>query len=124
MSDTFQEGSPIFHQVEKRISDNIVSGKLVTDDQVPSTNQFAKHYQINPATAAKGINRLVDKGILYKKRGVGMFVAEGARKQLIAERKQMFYEEFVLPMLEEAEQLEVSAEEVKEMIDGGKNHDH
>ncbi|SDN19295.1 GntR family transcriptional regulator [Alkalicoccus daliensis] len=119
MNGAFQDGSPIFHQVEKRISDNIVSGKLTTDDQVPSTNQFAKHYQINPATAAKGINRLVDKGILYKKRGVGMFVASGARKKLVAERQQLFYEEFILPMLEEAEQLDISVEEVKKMIDGG-----
>ncbi|QKS69831.1 GntR family transcriptional regulator [Paenalkalicoccus suaedae] len=119
MSESFQEGSPIFHQVEKRISDNIVSGKLKTDDQVPSTNQFAKHYQINPATAAKGINMLVDRGILYKKRGVGMFVAEGAREKLIGERQQLFYEKYVLPMLDEAKQIDVSKDEIKNMIDGG-----
>lgn len=119
MNDSFQEGSPIFHQVEKRISDSIVKKHLQAGDQVPSTNQFATYYQINPATAAKGMNRLAEKGILLKKRGIGMFVAENARDKLMEDRRRRFYTDYVVTILEEASQLEVSKEDLKKMIDEG-----
>ena len=57
------------------------------ETQVPSTNEFAAFHRINPATAGKGVNLLVDEGILYKKRGIGMFVADGARERLVAKRR-------------------------------------
>ncbi|WP_059105937.1 GntR family transcriptional regulator [Shouchella shacheensis] len=119
MGQSFPDGHPIFQQVAKRITDDIVNGSLAEGDQVPSTNQFAQHYQINPATAAKGIKRLVDKGILFKKRGIGMFVAEGARVTLIHERREEFQEDYITPMLEEAKQLELTIEELKAMIERG-----
>lgn len=108
---------PIFRQITVRIANDIVNGELKEGDQVPSTNEFAKLLQINPATAAKGINLLVDQEILYKKRGIGMFVSEGARAKLIKERQDSFRETYIAPMLQEANQIELSDEQIKQLID-------
>ncbi|WP_100373970.1 GntR family transcriptional regulator [Bacillus sp. FJAT-45037] len=117
----FDDSRPIFIQVAEQISDNIIHDDLPEGAQVPSTNQFAKHYQINPATAAKGINLLVDQGILFKRRGVGMFVAEGAREKLLEERRQKFQQDFIVPLLHEAEKLRLPKEALLEMIKKGGN---
>ncbi|WP_273716889.1 GntR family transcriptional regulator [Alkalihalobacillus pseudalcaliphilus] len=114
---TFDDHRPIFLQIKEMIEDDIVNGELKEGEQVPSTNQLVAHYKINPATVLKGFNQLVDANILYKKRGVGMFVAEGAYQKLRENRKQSFKDEFVGRMLEEAQRLGISAEEVKNMID-------
>ena len=81
------ESRPIFQQIAELIENDIISGTLPEDTQVPSTNEFAAFHRINPATAGKGVNLLVDEGILYKKRGIGMFVAPGSRDRLIAQRE-------------------------------------
>ena len=80
----------IYVQIAESIENEILLGNLKEEDQAPSTNQFAKVYQINPATAGKGLNLLVEEGILYKKRGLGMFVAEGARKKILKKRQGIF----------------------------------
>lgn len=110
---------PIFAQVAERIENDIIEGILPAESQVPSTNQFAAFYKINPATAAKGVNLLVEQGILYKKRGIGMFVAEGAREQLLDKRKQQFNEQFVQPTINEAKKLGVTSEQLTDMIRRG-----
>jgi DNA-binding transcriptional regulator YhcF (GntR family) len=107
---------PIFLQIAEMIENDIVEGHLAADAQVPSTNEFAAHHRINPATAAKGINLLVDEGILYKKRGIGMFVAATARDALLAKRKARFVETYLEPMLAEARKLGISPAEVTAMI--------
>ncbi len=76
----FDDRSPIYLQIAEQIKNDIVTGALAEDEQVMSTNQYAAFYQINPATAAKGFAQLVDEGVLYKKRGIGMFVSPDARK--------------------------------------------
>lgn len=116
MADLIDDGKPIFQQIAERIEDDIISEALPEETQVPSTNQFAAFYQINPATAAKGVNLLTEQGILYKKRGIGMFVAAGARQTLIEKRKQQFYEQFVVSMLSEARKLGIDREELIRMI--------
>ena len=110
------ENRPIFVQIAERIENDIIAGELAEEAQVPSTNQFASFYQINPATAAKGVNLLVDQGILYKKRGLGMYVAPGARAKLLEKRRAQFFEQYVVPMLQEAEKLGITMEQVTEMI--------
>ncbi|MCS7464732.1 GntR family transcriptional regulator [Paenibacillus doosanensis] len=110
---------PIFMQIAEKIEDDIVEGRLPEESQVPSTNQFAAFYQINPATAAKGVNLLVDQGILYKKRGIGMFVAAGARAELLEKRKHQFYEQYVVAMIREAAKLGITKEQLTEMIRKG-----
>ncbi|WP_054711477.1 GntR family transcriptional regulator [Bacillus sp. JCM 19041] len=113
----FSDDQPIFKQITVRIANDIVSGALKEGDQVPSTNEFAKVLQINPATAAKGINLLVEQEILFKKRGIGMFVAEGARQKLLAERRESFVTSYLVPLLKEADQIELNNEDIKRLID-------
>lgn len=119
MSMLIDDSRPIFVQIAERIEDDIINGGLLEESQVPSTNQFASFYQINPATAAKGVNLLVDQGILYKKRGIGMFVAEGARAKLMEKRKEQFFEQYVIKMLQEADKLGITVEELTDMIKKG-----
>jgi len=116
VTNLIDDGKPIFQQIAERIEDDIIERALEEESQVPSTNQFAAFYQINPATAAKGVNLLVEQGILYKKRGIGMFVAAGARQALIEKRKEQFYEQFVVAMLREASKLDIGREELIQMI--------
>ena len=108
---------PIFLQIAELIENSIIDGSLAEEDQVPSTNELAAFHRINPATAAKGINQLVADGVLYKRRGIGMFVATGARAQLLAQRRQDFGRQYIAPLLAEARKLGMDAEQVKKMID-------
>jgi len=110
------ESRPIFQQIAEQIENDIISGVLPEETQVPSTNEFAAFHRINPATAGKGVNLLVDEGILYKKRGIGMFVAEGARARLVATRRDQFREQFLAPLLAEATKLGISSADVAAMI--------
>jgi DNA-binding transcriptional regulator YhcF (GntR family) len=107
---------PIYLQISDGIEDDILNDVLKEGDQVLSTNQFAALYNINPATAGKGINILVDEGILFKKRGIGMFVKEGAKKYIQDKRKKMFFEDYIIKMLNEAEKLGIKKEEIIEML--------
>jgi len=120
MAASFNDSTAIFLQIARKIEDDIVEQRLNEGDQVPSTNQFASFYQINPATAAKGINLLVDEGILFKKRGIGMFVAEGARTALMNKRKMSFYDDYVIPLIKESEKIGISITELIQMIDQGR----
>ncbi|MFC5703462.1 GntR family transcriptional regulator [Cohnella faecalis] len=119
MSELIDDSRPIFMQIAERIENDIIDGTLSEEAQVPSTNQFASFYQINPATAAKGVNLLVDQGVLYKKRGIGMFVASGTRELLIEKRKTQFYEQYVVSMIREAEKLGITREQLTWMIQKG-----
>ncbi|MGP4079447.1 GntR family transcriptional regulator [Pseudalkalibacillus sp. R45] len=112
-----EDGRPIFVQIAERIENDILEGSLPEESQVPSTNQFASFYQINPATAAKGVNLLVDEGILYKKRGIGMFVAAGACTKVKEKRKNEFYKQYVVKMMQEANKLGITTTQLKEMIE-------
>src|SRR5215813_3764401 len=116
MEHLIDDTRPIFMQIAERIEEDILAGRLAEEEQVPSTNQFAALYQINPATAAKGVNLLVDQGILYKKRGLGMYVAPGARARLLEQRREQFFEQYVAPMLQEAAKLGITTDQVAELI--------
>jgi GntR family transcriptional regulator len=112
------EGRPIFVQISEQIENSIIDGTLAEEAQVPSTNELAGFHRINPATAGKGVNQLVDDGILYKKRGIGMFVSSGARAKLRLRRRDQFTDQYLRPLLAEAHKLGLTPAEVKEMIDG------
>ena len=84
---TLTEDRPIFQQIAEQLEEAILSGAYPEESQVPSITEYSVQYRINPATALKGINLLVDAGLLYKKRGVGMFVASGAREKLRQSRR-------------------------------------
>lgn len=87
MNEILTQEKSIYIQIKEMIESDILRDILLEEERVPSTNELAKLYAINPATAAKGVNLLVDEGILYKKRGIGMFVAEGAKEQIMKKRK-------------------------------------
>ena len=108
----FDDSTPIYRQIAEQIKHEILSGALLEDEQVMSTNQYAAYYRINPATAQKGFQQLVDEGILYKKRGIGMFVSPGAREALRANHRERFFEDVVDPMVAEAQAIGIPIDEV------------
>lgn len=110
------DGKPLFLQIAERVEDEIVDGTLAEESQAPSTNELAAFHRINPATAAKGVNMLVEKGVLYKRRGIGMFVAPGARELLLSERRAAFADGFVRPLLTEARRIGLSPDDVRALI--------
>lgn len=114
MKNKLDETKPIYLQIKEQIEDSIINGSVDAHERVPSTNEFAAFYKINPATAAKGINELVDEGILFKRRGVGMFVTEQAKLQLLQNRKQSFYENYIQPLKREAKKLNIGVEDLME----------
>jgi DNA-binding transcriptional regulator YhcF (GntR family) len=110
------EGRALFLQIAESVEDSIIEGSLAAESQAPSTNELAAFYRINPATAAKGVNMLVEKGVLYKRRGIGMFVAPGARDVLLAERRSAFADRFVAPLLIEARKLGLGPDDLVQII--------
>jgi GntR family transcriptional regulator len=108
----FDDRSPIYRQIADRIKADVLSGALKADDQVMSTNQYAAFYRINPATAAKAFQQLADEGVLYKRRGIGMFVSADAPETLRADRRQRFFADVVDPMVAEARAIGIPLAEV------------
>lgn len=111
------EQSALYVQIAKMLEDGILRGIYREDEQVPSTNELARSLHINPATAAKGINELVEQGILYKRRGIGMFVAPGAVQLVTARRRDAFYQQFILPLVAEAHSLGLTGRELAAMLE-------
>jgi GntR family transcriptional regulator len=110
------DGAPIFTQIAERLADDIADGALAEGDRVPSTNELAAFYRINPATAAKGINVLTDEGLVEKRRGIGMFVSAGAKQRLLDDRRKRFAERYIEPMIAEAARLKIDADTLVSMV--------
>ncbi len=113
----FKSDKPIFIQLAESIEDDILKGVFEEETQIPSTTEMAVTLRINPATSAKGVGLLVDENIIYKKRGVGMFVATGAKKIIGDKRRKSFFQDYVLAMLTEARKLGISQDELITMIE-------
>ena len=113
------QDKPIFIQIAEGIEDGILTGAFPEESQIPSITEFSVNYKINPATALKGINLLVDENIIYEKRGVGMFVAEGAVQKLRKKRQDQFYTNYISNLIDEARRLGISSEDVIAMIERG-----
>lgn len=116
MRGTLDDRSPIYLQIARMLEDDILRESFHEEEQVPSTNELARGYNINPATAAKGINLLVADGILYKRRGIGMFVSKGAGDTVKQKRKASFYDGYVKPLVKEGTSLALTGEEITAMI--------
>lgn len=123
MNGNLNDERPIFIQISEMLENAILSGAYAEEEQVPSITELAVAYKINPATALKGINVLVDAGLLYKKRGMGMFVAQGARETISRQHKDRFFRDYVRPMLKEAGHLSIGRNEMTELIERGYNDD-
>ena len=116
---SFEDERPIFLQVADQIQDGILSGAFPEETQIPSTTEISLNYKINPATALRGINLLVESGIVYKKRGLGMFVTEGAVRAVREKRKNEFYQNYIVKVTAEAKKLELQKEEIIAMVERG-----
>ena len=111
-----EEGKALFIQIAEQIEDSILDGSLAEETKAPSTNELAAFYRINPATAAKGVAMLTEKGVLYKQRGIGMFVADGARELLLGERRSAFADRYIDPLLAEARTLGLGPEDLATLL--------
>ena len=116
MNEILTQEKSIYIQISEMIENDILRDIIMEEERVPSTNELAKLYTINPATAAKGVNILVDNGTLYKKRGIGMFVSSGAKEAIKKRRKDEFYDNYVKTLIEEAKGLGITKEELMTMI--------
>jgi GntR family transcriptional regulator len=119
----FDDRHPIYQQIADQIKADVLNGTLTGDEQVMSTNQYAAFYRINPATAAKAFQQLVEENILYKKRGIGMFVSPTAKAQLLTERRTRFFAQVVDPMIAEARLLGISVQTILDRIHALENEE-
>lgn len=119
MNINFQSEVPIYLQIARQLEENILMGVYPEETQIPSTTELSTGLQINPATVLKGMNQLVADGIIYKKRGVGMFVSTGAMANIRHARQGEFYDNYVLPLVKEAQRLGITTEELSEMLKKG-----
>ena len=116
MTGRLTDDQSIYLQISQMIETDILRGILLEDERAPSSNELAKLYTINPATAAKGLNLLVEEGILYKKRGIGMFVSSGAAEKIRNRRKEEFYNQKIRELLDEAKRLGITKAELIDQI--------
>ena len=110
---------PIFIQIAEQLEDSIFTGVFAEETKIPSTNEISALLNINPHTVLKGMNLLVDENIIYKKRGLGMFVKEGAVETIRRKRQGQFYEQFIASLIREAEKLHMTKEEIISLIERG-----
>jgi DNA-binding transcriptional regulator YhcF (GntR family) len=112
-----KDDRPIFIQFAVDLENNILKGIYAEESQIPSTTEVAVTLKINPATVNRGVSLLVDEGIIYKKRGIGMFVSPGAKNKIIEKRKKSFYESYIKTLITEAKNLNFTKNEILEMIE-------
>lgn len=110
---------PIFLQIADEIEDAIFTEVFKEGEQIPSTTEIATKWKINPHTVLKGMNLLVDHNIIYKKRGLGMFVQEGACSSIRNKRQEKFYDTYIARLLNEAKKLEMTKEDIMTLIERG-----
>lgn len=107
---------PIYVQIAEWLETEILTGRIAQDEKMYSQYQLAEMFTINPATAAKGLTILADEGILYKKRGLGMFVSDTARDRIMKRRKNETLKQMVLDLITEADHLNIDEDELISML--------
>ena len=110
---------PIFLQLAEELEDCILRGVFPEETQIPSTTELAISLKLNPATTNRAVNLLVSDDIIYKKRGIGMFVCTGARGVIAAKRQSTFYESYVVPLIAESHNLGIPRGDLISMIERG-----
>ncbi|WP_218108466.1 GntR family transcriptional regulator [Actinacidiphila rubida] len=116
MMSHLDDGGPIFAQIAAELANQIADGSVGEGERVASSNELAAFYRVNPATAARSLTVLLDEGLVEKRRGVGMFVAVGARERLVEARRRLFAERYVRPLVVEAERLGIGWDELVELV--------
>lgn len=117
MNEILTQEKSIYLQISEMIENDILRDIILEEEKVPSTNELARLYAINPATAAKGVNILVDEGVLYKKRGIGMFVAAGAKNAIQKRRQEEFIDKYIKRIVAEAESIGITKKDLIRMIE-------
>ena len=112
MNYIFKDDSPIFQQLAKALEDDIFLGTYKEGSAIPSTTELSVALHINPATVLKAMNLLLDLGLIEKKRGIGMFVTNGAIERIRERRKAEFKDKYLVPMLKEARRLGMDSKEI------------
>lgn len=120
----FSSEKPIYLQIAEGLADAIITGAFAEETQIPSTTEISAQFKINPATVLKGMSLLVDQDVLYKKRGLGMFVRQGAVDRIRASRQAAFYEAYIVSMLQEAKKLGLSRADIVALIERGTTNEH
>lgn len=115
----YDSSNPIFLQIAQQLEEAIFIKAYPEETQIPSTTEISTNYKINPATVLKGMNILVDEGIIYKKRGLGMFVCEGAVEKITQKRRQEFFGNYIQSLISEAKKLEMSKQDIVKLIERG-----
>ncbi len=110
---------PLFIQIAEQLEDSIFTKIFIEEEKIPSTTDISLLFNINPHTVLKGMNLLVDEDILYKKRGLGMYVKEGAVEKIKEKRQSLFYDQYIATLLAEADKLQISTEEIIKLIERG-----
>lgn len=113
---THMSGKPIYQAIADELRDMIGAGTLAPGDRVPSTNELSAYHSVNPTTSAKALTELFNEGLLEKRRGLGMFVLDSAREQVLSTRREAFARDFVEPFVHAADQLGFTTEELADMI--------
>lgn len=117
----FDESTPLYQQIASQLEEMIFTGGFDEGSQVPSTTQLSQQLHINPATVLKGMNLLVDEGLIEKHRGRGMFIRTGARQKIMEQRKESFYKDYVKSLLIEAHKLGINRQHLIELIERGEH---
>jgi Predicted transcriptional regulators len=121
MNFDFNDSTPLYQQIADQLEEMIFSGGFDEGSQVPSTTQLSQQLHINPATVLKGMNILVNKDLLEKRRGLGMFVKKGAQQKIMEQRKESFYNDYVKSLLVEAGKLGITKQHLLDLIERGEN---
>ena len=117
----FDDSTPLYQQIAAQLEEMIFTGGFDEGSQIPSTTQLSAELHINPATVLKGMNMLVDKSLVEKRRGRGMFVTTGAQEKIMQARKESFYNDYVKRLVVEAHKLGINKEHLLELIERGEN---
>lgn len=115
----FSDDKPLYIQIAQQLEDAIFTGAYPEETQIPSTTELSVSLQMNPATVLKGMNILVSDSIIYKKRGLGMFVSTGATERIRKKRQDSFYENYIFPLVCEAQKLGLNKNEINDLIERG-----
>ncbi|VAV98632.1 Transcriptional regulator, GntR family [hydrothermal vent metagenome] len=122
MATQWKDDQPIYLQLKEQIMAMIIDGVLEEGEALPSVRKVAVDYQINPITASKAYAELVDEGLVEKRRGLGMFILEGARKNLLNAEQKKFIEQEWPEIIKRISLLGLDARQLIETAENNSNH--
>ncbi|MES2016939.1 MAG: GntR family transcriptional regulator [Pseudomonadota bacterium] len=108
----WNDNTPIYRQLKDRVIGMMLDGALKAGDALPSVRQVAADYQLNPITVSKAYQELVDENLVEKRRGIGMYVTEGASEKLLASERERFVREEWPAMVERIRRLGIDLEQL------------